>query len=361
MKLLIVSNYFWPEDFRINELAFQLAEKGHDVTVMTGIPNYPKGKFYDGYGFFRKRYEVKNGVKIHRKPLVPRGSGRRRRLALNYLSSAASFCMSALWFGRKKYDAILVFNISPATVGLPAVLMRAIYKTPVVMWVLDLWPENISATAAIRNPRILGAIRRMMKFIYRRCDRILISSKGFQEKIEEVGGYSGQYTYFPNWIDESETVFSNPENVELPALPEGFRVVFTGNIGTAQDFGTVLSAAELLKDRADIQWVIVGDGREADWVREEIQKRGLQDCVSLPGRFPSGTMPWFYDQADALLLPLRKSPVFELTVPRKMQAYLAAGRPVIASMGGDGAAIIEEADAGAVSYTHLTLPTIYSV
>ena len=344
MKILVITNHYWPEEFKITELAENLVDKGHDVTVMSGIPNYPEGKFFPGYGLFSKRSEVHNGVKVHRMPLVPRGSGRRRMLILNYLSSALSFCLHAIWYGRRKFDAVFVFNTSPATIGLPAVLIRKLYGTPVVMWVLDLWPESISATAAIKKPFILNSIRRMMKFIYKRCDKILISSRGFAGSIDEVGGYEGNYVYFPNWIDQVQPNVSQPK--DLPVLPEGFNIVFTGNVGAAQDFGTVLDAAEKLKARKDLHWIIVGDGRKAQWLQEEVERRGLESCFHLPGRFPISAMPYFQSHADAFLLPLRDAPIFALTVPRKLQAYFAAGKPVIASIAGEGAALVNDAKAG---------------
>lgn len=344
MKILVITNHYWPEEFKITELAENLVAKGHEVTVMSGIPNYPAGKFFPGYGLFSKRKEEKNGVKIHRMPLIPRGSGRRRWLILNYLSSAMSFCIHSLWYGRKKYDATFVFNTSPALIGLPALVIRKLYGTPVVMWVLDLWPESISATAAIQKPFILNSIRRMMRSIYKRCDKILISSRGFEDSIRQIGGYEGEYVYFPNWIDQPNA--ESPAPTDLPKLPEGFKIVFTGNIGAAQDFGTVLEAAEKLKARRDLHWVIVGEGRKAQWLQDEVQRRGLEHCFHLPGRFPVTAMPYFQQNADAFLLTLKSAPIFALTVPRKLQAYLAAGKPVIASIAGEGAALVDDAKAG---------------
>ena len=344
MKILVITNHYWPEEFKITELAENLVHKGHDVTVMSGIPNYPAGKFFPGYGLFRKRQEERNGVTIYRMPLIPRGSGRRRMLTLNYLSSAASFCVHSLWHGRKKFDAIFVFNTSPATIGLPALVIRKLYKSPVVMWVLDLWPESISATAAIRKPVILNSIRRLMKSIYKRCDKILISSRGFENSIQAIGGYEGEYVYFPNWIDQPDS--HDIDASQLPDLPEGFKIVFTGNVGAAQDFETVLESAEQLRHHRDLHWIIVGDGRKSQWLAEQVQHRGLENCFHLLGRFPVAAMPYFQSQADAFLLPLRDAPIFSLTVPRKLQAYLAAGKPVIASIAGEGADLVNDANAG---------------
>ena len=347
MKILIITNHFWPEDFKVNEMAFDLVEKGHDVTVMSGIPNYPKGKFFDGYGLFKRTTETHHGVKIHRMPLIPRLAGRSHHLIMNYLSSAISFCFFALFHGRKKFDVTFVFNTSPATVALPAILIKKIYGTPIVMWVLDLWPESISATSAIKTPWILRLVKTMMRSIYRQCDRILMASKGFESNIRGVGGYEGELTYFPNWTDLPEKSEEESNDLaKLPELPNGFKIVFTGNIGAAQDFETVLSAAEQLKEHDYIHWIIVGDGRMADWVKSEVDKRGIESHFQLVGRYPGHTMSYFLDQADVLLLTLSDRPIFALTVPRKLPAYMSGGKPILTSIQGEVAKIVNEADAG---------------
>ena len=346
VRLLIITNHFWPEDFQINDLAFELASRGHQVTVLSSIPNYPHGRFYDGYGIFRRRREVHRGVTIHRIPVIPRGAGRRRNLILNYVSSAISFCLHAVWFGRKKYDATFVFNTSPATIAFPAIVVRTLYGTPHVMWVLDLWPESVSATSAVNNRYVIGMLRGMMRFIYRRCDRLLISSRGFRKHIDDVGGYEGDMVYLPNWVSTPAEAPSSIEPVGVPALPQGFRIVFTGNIGAAQDFPTVLDAAERLTNYPDIHWLIVGDGRKAEEVAMEVSRRGLEKQVHLLGRFPASTMTYFYDRADVLLLPLRDAPIFRITVPRKLQAYMASGKPIIAAIDGEGSDLVRESQAG---------------
>ena len=346
MHVLIFTNHFSPESFRINDLAFGLVERGHEVSVVTGLPNYPEGKVYSGYGYFKRRREVINGVSVCRIPLIPRGRGRSINLVLNYLSSAFYFCTLAPFLCRAKYDVIFVFETSPVTIGLPAIVMKWLKRIPIVFWVLDLWPDSLSATGAVTNSFILSMVRNVVRFIYKRCDRILISSRGFEKSVEAVGGYDHKVDYFPNWVEPQMATTNCDAFGELPALPAGFRIVFTGNIGVAQDFDTILNAATMLSDRKDIQWVIVGDGRQVDHVREEISKRGLQDCFHLVGRFPLETMPYFCDAADALLLPLRDEPIFALTAPGKLCSYLASGKPVIAAINGEGANLVEEAQAG---------------
>ena len=187
----------------------------------------------------------------------------------------------------------------------------------------------------------------MVRFIYRRCDRILISSRGFRKSIEATGGYKGEIGYFPNWV-EPEYLAQNEKDSygALPSLPEGFRVVFAGNIGAAQDFETILLAAEKLLVYPDIHWLILGDGRKAAWVKEQVQERGLGRQFHLLGRYPGDTMPAFFAQADAMLLTLKDEPIFALTLPGKLQSYMASGKPIIAGLNGEGANVVDEAEAG---------------
>ena len=347
MRILIVTNHFWPENFRINDLAVGLKEGGHEITVLTGIPNYPEGKFYPGYGFSRRRVEDYRGIRVVRFPLIPRGKGKSWNLILNYLSSALMACLLAPFYCRERFDLIFVFETSPVTIGLPAIVVKKFQSIPIIFWVLDLWPESLAATGAVRSPRVLSLVKRLVRFIYRRCDKILVSSRGFSESIKAVGGYEGAIEYFPNWV-EPDYLAQAKEDVaaSLPDLPKGFRVVFAGNIGAAQDFETILKAAAALVTYPDIHWIILGDGRRAAWVREQVKARHLSSRVHLLGRFPSEMMPAFFARADALLITLKREPIFALTTPGKLQSYMAAGKPIIAVLDGEGAKLIEESGAG---------------
>ena len=343
MNILIVSQYFWPETFRINDLALGLRERGHQVSVLTGSPNYPAGKFYDGYSFFNKQEDY-HGVKVLRVPLIPRGNGGGFRLALNYISFAVSASILCPLICRGDYDLVFVFQLSPVTQGLPAFVLKKIYKYPVFFWVQDLWPESLSATGAIRSQRILALVEKLVKFIYKRCDRILIQSQAFIESIVKLGGDPERIHYFPN---SAENIFSMPCQVSgtLPPLPEGFKVMFAGNIGAAQDFETIICAAEKLKMVQNIHWIIVGDGRKRQWAETEVANRGLKNFHFL-GAHPLATMPSFFSQADAMLVTLKKEPIFAMTIPSKIQSYLACGKPVIAALDGEGAKIIADSGAG---------------
>lgn len=348
MKILIVSQYFWPENFRINDLAAELCKRGHSVSVLTGMPNYPSGRFQAGYGWTGPYREFHEGVEIFRCPLVRRGRGGRLRLALNYLSFAVAATLRVLW-RRRHYDVIFVHEPSPLTVALPAIALKLVSRVPILLWVLDLWPESVSATEAIRSPRILRWIERMVQMIYRHCDRILVQSRAFIAHVEQQRVPSGKILYFPSWAESLYETSGDP--LPLPngiELPEGFRVMFAGNIGAAQDFGTILTAAERLKAREDIHWIILGDGRMFRWVEQEVARRELGRTVHLLGRHTLESMPAFYAQADAMLVTLRREPIFALTIPGKIQSYLAAGRPILAALDGEGARIIQEAGAGSV-------------
>lgn len=347
MNLLIVTNHFWPEEFRINDLALGLKEKGHDVSVITGIPNYPAGRFFAGYGFIRKRREVYQGIKIIRAPLIPRGGGSGIRLVLNYASYALSACLLAPFVCKEKYDLILVFETSPITVGLPALVLKKLRGFPIIFWVQDLWPETLSATGVVRSEKVLNWVGRLVQFIYRNCDRILIQSKAFARSVESLTPNPECVRYFPNSAEELyQPVHLPPDATERQKVPQGFRVMFAGNLGVAQDFGTILNAAELLKDFPDIQWIIIGDGRRRVWVEQEIKKRDLGSVVHLLGRYPVESMPRFFSLADALLVTLKNEPIFALTIPSKIQSYLACGKPVIACLNGEGARVIDESGAG---------------
>ena len=347
MRVLIVTNHFWPENFRINDLALGLKARGHEVTVFTGVPDYPEGRFYPGYGVWRRHAEEYEGIKVRRFPLIPRGKGKGRNLLVNYLSSCVMACLLAPVYCRERYDVIFVFDTSPVTIGLPAMVMRRLRSIPMIFWVLDLWPESLSATGAIRSERLLGIVRRVVRFIYRRCDRILVSSRGFFDNIDAIGGYSGEIEYFPNWVEPEYAGTDDPGGGEaLPSLPDGFRVLFAGNIGAAQDFETILRAAEIVAGQGDIHWIILGDGRRFDWVQDEVQRRGLGEHFHLLGRFPPEAMPRFFSQADAMLVTLRRKPIFALTVPGKVQSYMASGRPIIAALDGEGARLVEESCGG---------------
>jgi glycosyltransferase involved in cell wall biosynthesis len=301
----------------------------------------------NGYGFFNHRRDYFNGISVFRAPLIPRGNGGGIRLALNFFSFAILACMFAPYYCRRNYDVIFVYEPSPITVLVPALMVKVIKSSPLLFWMQDLWPESLSATGAVRSLLVLKLVECMVRLLYKGCDKILAQSKAFLPAIRRLGGAPDRIIYYPN---SAETLY-RPVDVredasERKLLPNGFRVTFAGNIGAAQDFDTILSTAEQLKNFQDIQFIILGDGRMLPWVTEQVRARGLQKSFHLLGRYPADAMPRFFALSDALLVTLRKEPIFELTIPSKIQSYLACAKPIIAALNGEGARIIEEAGAG---------------
>lgn len=349
MRVLIVSQYFWPENFRINDLALGLACRGHEVSVLTGMPNYPQGRLYPGYEWLMGPYfERFEGIPVRRVPLVTRGPSKGLRLALNY----ASFAASASFFGplrmQQPLDAVLAYEPSPITVALPAILLKRLGRTPMALWVQDLWPESLTATGAVSSPAVLHWVRRLVGFIYRESDRLLVSSPGFVEHALQHGIPAGRVEYFPNWAESFYRPMSREDaRAVAPDFPEGgLRLVYAGNLGSAQSLGTVVDAADRLRERSDITWVLIGDGNERASIERRVAERGLKDRVRLLGPRPADMMPAYFALADGLLATLRNEPAFALTLPSKMQSYFACGRPVLAALPGDGARLVVEAAAG---------------
>lgn len=344
MRVLLVTQYFYPENFKSNDIAFELVKRGYDVTVLTGIPNYPTGRFFKGYGLFKNRTQSINGVKVKRSFLFSRGNGGGIRLALNYFSWAFFASIDALFLALfHKYDAILVHEPSPITQGFPALIVKKIQRIPLYFWVLDLWPESLTSAGGVTNQKVLSFFTSIVRLIYNNSDKILISSRGFRESIVEKGDYGQKLIYYPNW---AEKIFEKTEGCKLPEIPEGFVVMFAGNIGEAQDFDNIMRAALLLKDDLDIKFVFVGDGRKKGWVDSFVREHQLEKTVYVLGRFPLDFMPSFFQAADVMLLMLKDELIFNLTVPAKLQAYMAAGKPIVAMINGEGAAIIQESGCG---------------
>lgn len=346
MRILVISQYFWPENFRVNDLVKEWVQRRHQVTVLTGIPNYPAGRVFSTYREQPEAFAEFEGAHVLRVPMLPRGTGN-FRLVMNYLSFVVSASSVGLWRLRgKQADVIFVFEPSPVTVGLPAVWLSKIKAAPVVFWALDLWPETLAAIGVVRSPRLLGWVGQMVRFIYNRCTLVLGQSRGFLTHIARYCDDEAKIRYFPSWAEDVFTDSRVPPAPEVPAWADGFTLVFAGNIGEAQDMPAVLDAAERLKDHARIRWIIVGDGRKSDWLQSEVSRRKLDQQVLLPGRFPVERMPSFYAHADALLVSLKRDPVFSMTIPGKVQSYLMAGIPLIGMLDGEGAAVIHEAQAG---------------
>ncbi|MBM61313.1 MAG: glycosyltransferase WbuB [Acidobacteria bacterium] len=347
MKLLIVSQYYWPEAFRINEIAKSLVDRGHQVTVLTGVPNYPKGRFFPGYHLFRPAREHYQGVTIIRVPLLPRGRRSKWLLSINY----ASFLLSSLILGplrlRHDYDLVFAYAPSPITVALPAILLSHCSRSPILLWVQDLWPESLTASGAVTAKPIITAVGKLVGWIYRHCSLLLVQSRCFIDEVQKYDIALEKIHYLPNPAEELYRPLQlEPDADERNELPNGFCVMFAGNIGLSQSLDTVLAAAQLTQSQTDIHWVIIGDGLDRERVSHEVIRRGLTSNVHLLGWKPVEAMPRYFSLADILLVTLRLAPIFTLTVPAKVQSYLACGKPIVSCLDGEGSRIIEESHSG---------------
>lgn len=345
MKILIFNQYFWPESFRINEVACALKARGHEVEVMTGKPNYPEGKFFAGYGAWGIKKESWRDIPIHRLPMLARGNGAAMKLALNYLSYIISGLLLAPWLlTKKKYDLIFVYGVSPIFQAIPASFLGWLKGVPVVLWVQDLWPQSAEAAGYVKSSFFLRLLERCVQFTYTHADLLLVQSEAFIPIVSKLAP-NIPIAYYPNSVEKE---FYSPQAISAPhieSLQSGFTVLFAGNVGIAQAMETIVAAAEKLQLYTEIKIVILGSGSKSDWVAEQIVKKKLTN-LHLEGRFPVETMPILMRQASALLVTLTDQPIFELTVPNKIQAYLAVGKPVIACLNGEGARIVTEAKAG---------------
>ncbi|SDT46297.1 glycosyltransferase family 4 protein [Pseudomonas prosekii] len=351
MRVLVVSQYFWPESFIINDLVKNLSAQGHVVKVLTGKPNYPDGVVFDGYsasGYQEENYE--SSVSVCRAPLRPRGSSGAKNLLLNYLS----FIVNGLRFypGAVKvdrFDAIFVFAPSPITSIIPAIYLKWKLKSHLAVWVQDLWPESLSATGFIKNKAALHVVGWMVKGIYAFVDTLLVQSRAFREPVARYAD-AGKIVYYPNSYQDFAPSTEEPR-IPAPLLEEldnHFCLVFAGNLGTAQSVETLVDVADKLRHLFGLRIVLVGSGSMSNWIESQKQSRGLENLI-LAGRFPVTEMPHFFNRAAGLLVTLKQDEAFSYTIPSKVQAYLAAGRPIIAALDGEGARVIQEARAGLTS------------
>ena len=341
MRILIVTQYIYPETFKSSDMAFDLAKRGHQVEVLTGIPNYPEGHYYPGYGIFRNRREKKDGVTFYRcfqtpRKFLPGFLG----LACNYISFVISAVHWVLFYfaWKKKYDAIITHEPSPITQIIPAILLKKIRKTPVYSWIMDIWPDSMTCHMGKRMAKFsYPLLNCITNWVYKNSDRILISSEGFAPFVNRDHDYSDKIIYFPNW---SEDILAAPIEA-IPPLPSGFIIMMAGNIGSGLGIDSLLSLFEKCRDIPDLHFVLVGGGSAVNEMTEYIVDKELTN-VHMMGRFPQTAMHSFYDKANAMLITLAKLDLsfLQATVPARLQNYMSAGKPILGMADGDVAKII---------------------
>lgn len=339
MKVLVVCQYYYPEQFRINDICEHLVSDGHSVTVLTGLPNYPVGKVPSEYRWFKKRKECINGVNVIRCFEIGRGTGT-MRLALNYLSYMVSASFKSL-FIRKNFDIVFVNQLSPITMAIPAMLYKKRHGKKLLLYCLDLWPDSLAAAGISKENTLYKMLYRISRKIYNGADKIAVTSKSFDTYFEKVLNLSTEnIDYLPQY---AEKIF---DKIEADRPDNNItNLVFAGNIGEMQSIETIVLAANELKRRKDIQFHIVGGGSSLKKYQHLSKDLNLAN-IRFYGQRPLSEMPGFYELADAMLITLKKNEFISYTLPGKLQTYMAAGKPVIGSIDGETKRVINESQCG---------------
>lgn len=341
MKILVVCQYYYPEPFRIKDICEEMVRRGHEVHVVTGYPNYPEGILYDGYGKGKHIDEVINGVRVHRCYTIPRQTGTLKRM-LNYYSYALS---STKYVRSKKcktvdgkpFDYVFCNQLSPVMMTHAAIAYKKKYKVPMTMYCLDLWPESLIAGGIKRGSIIYKYFHFVSKRIYRTADKILITSRMFSEYLHnEFDVENKKIEYLPQY---AEGIF---ETIAPKKETGIFDFMFAGNIGAIQSVDTIIKAAELLKNEL-VRFHIVGSGTDLERLQQ--MSDNLENVIFY-GRRPLEEMPKFYATADAMLVTLQEDEVLSMTLPGKVQSYMAVGRPIIGAINGETKKVIEDAKCG---------------
>ena len=350
MRILIISQYFWPESFVINQLSKTLVLQGHQIVVLTGKPNYPNGDVYPGYAIKGNQCEWMGNVEVIRVPLRPRKSNNGIDLFLNYISFIWSGLLRFPFLVKsREFDVIFVFAPSPITSAIPAILLKYLKRIHLAVWVQDLWPESFAATGFIKNKIILKMVSYLIRWIYSCSDTLLVQSEAFIKQLSDLTNLD-KVIYYPNAIGDMQKQCKQNKYSQLPehltaVLENNFCLVFAGNIGKAQSVETLIFSAQQLNSYPKIRIVLVGKGSMLEWAKQEVVRLQLSN-VTFAGSFPQEVMPLIFAKAKGLLVSLKADEIFSYTIPSKIQAYLSAGQPVIASINGEAAGIIKDAGAG---------------
>jgi len=339
-KILIVTECFYPEEFKINDVALSWKDKGYDVDVLTLAPTYPLGKVFPGYknGFFRK--DEYQGINILRLHAVTGYRDSAVKKILKYINFMIFGSITAIFIGRR-YDYVFGFNLGSLTDMLPAVVIRKLYKKPTMFWVQDVWPDSIYAYGFKKTKILSTLLDAFVKFMHHNITAIAISSKGFESKLEPYIKKGLKFNYAPNWADDldldmSPVILSKTQKVHF---------TFAGNIGKVQNLENIIDAFLLLSDECQkkAQLNIVGDGSNLVNLKKISNDN---PNIIFHGKQKREDMAKFYKASDFLIVSLIDKPIFSVTVPAKTQTYIAAKKPILAIINGDVADIVNDNNLG---------------
>ena len=349
MKILIVSQYFWPENFKINDLCIELQKKGNEVVVLTGKPNYPSGKYYNGYKFWGFQSEYYENISIRRVPLFSRKNGNNFNLFLNYMSYVF-FASIYVLFNKNKFDIIFCYAVSPITIAIPGILAKYLYKSKFYIWIQDLWPESTYVNNRIENSFFKFLLNRMVSFIYSKSDRIYIQSETMRIPIQKKmkkNKINNKIIFLPNWAEDFYYKKINNKYKYSSLIPDDkFTILFAGNIGSGIDVNSIIKTIEILKNHRNIKFIFIGDGSEKKYLQQSISEKKIDNNVIFIRRHQATEMPYFYKLADVLFTSFRSEKFYSYILPSKIPTYMASGKPILVMANGQASATIKEAKCG---------------
>lgn len=341
-RILVVCQHYWPESFRITDICEYLVERGCNVEVLCGIPNYPKGQFFDGYSYTKNRRQKHNGVSIRRVFEIPRGNNSNWRIFLNYISFPFASLFHVPYLLTRRYDKIFVFTYSPIMMAIAGLIVGRLKKIETTLYALDLWPENLFSVLKVESKFWRRVAEVISHWHYRQADKIIAGSEKMRQRLLEITQLTSNKIIPLHQACEKiyeQDVLDKPL---AERFKKGFNAVFTGNISPAQSFETVIEAAKRLKEKGilDINWIIVGDGMSRGWLEDAVEKAGLAESFYFEGLKPVEEVPRYTSIADVLFGCLVKSDLLEATLPAKVTSYIASGRPMAMALDGEARELI---------------------
>lgn len=348
-KVLIVSQHYWPENFRITDICKGMAESGIEVDVLCGLPNYPKGEWFEGYGYFKNRRQQVEGVNVYRAGEIRRKNNTSIRIFLNYISFPVTATFNLLRLIGKKYDAVFCYETSPVLMMIPAIAYAKLARIPLTTYVLDLWPENLYSVLPVKNKAMRSAAKNVSQWLYRRSERLIALSAPLGEKLKQIAP-KRQITVIPQYCEDFYAIDIFEQSL-ITRFKNKFVVAFAGNFSPAQNLDLLVECAKKLKqeNRQDIHFVLIGDGMSYNGIKRGIEENGLMPWFSLEGSMPPQEIPKYHTMASALFAALAKSDDLGLTVPAKIAGYMAAGKPLLVAIDGEAANTVRQWKCGIAS------------